>query len=61
MTGLYESAYWTSWIIWEGIITFISSLLLVLFGMMFQFDFFKKNSFGVLFFVFFLFQVNMVR
>ncbi|KAH8487102.1 hypothetical protein H0E87_025902 [Populus deltoides] len=60
MTGLYESAYWTSWIIWEGIITFISSLLLVLFGMMFQFDFFKKNSFGVLFFVFFLFQVNMI-
>ncbi|XP_011047161.1 PREDICTED: ABC transporter A family member 2 [Populus euphratica] len=60
MTGLYESAYWTSWLIWEGIITFISSLLLVLFGLMFQFDFFKKNSFGVLFFVFFLFQVNMI-
>ncbi|KAF9667756.1 hypothetical protein SADUNF_Sadunf15G0056500 [Salix dunnii] len=60
MTGLYESAYWTSWIIWEGIITFISSLLLVLFGMMFQFDFFKKNNFGILFFVFFLFQVNMI-
>ncbi|KAJ6676813.1 ABC TRANSPORTER A FAMILY MEMBER 1-RELATED [Salix viminalis] len=60
MTGLYESAYWTSWIIWEGIITFISSLLLVLFGMMFQFDFFKKNNFGVLFLVFLLFQVNMI-
>lgn len=61
MTGLYESTYWASWISWEGIITFISSLFLVLFGMMFQFDFFKKNNFGVLFFVFFLFQVNMVR
>ncbi|KAF9671485.1 hypothetical protein SADUNF_Sadunf12G0052600 [Salix dunnii] len=60
MTGLYESTYWASWISWEGIITFISSLFLVLFGMMFQFDFFKKNSFGVLFFVFFLFQVNMI-
>jgi len=61
MTGLYESAYWASWISWEGIITFISSLFLVLFGLMFQFDFFKKNNFGVLFFVFFLFQINMVR
>ncbi|KAJ6749152.1 ABC TRANSPORTER A FAMILY MEMBER 1-RELATED [Salix purpurea] len=60
MTGLYESTYWASWISWEGIITFISSLFLVLFGMMFQFDFFKKNNFGVLFFVFFLFQVNMM-
>ncbi|KAB5531931.1 hypothetical protein DKX38_018601 [Salix brachista] len=60
MTGLYESTYWASWISWEGIITFISSLFLVLFGMMFQFDFFKKNNFGVLFFVFFLFQVNMI-
>jgi hypothetical protein len=29
--------------------------------LMFQFDFFKKNNFGVLFFVFFLFQINMVR
>uniref|UniRef100_A0A6M2F1H9 ABC transporter domain-containing protein n=1 Tax=Populus davidiana TaxID=266767 RepID=A0A6M2F1H9_9ROSI len=60
MTGLYESAYWASWISWEGIITFISSLFLVLFGLMFQFDFFKKNNFGVLFFVFFLFQINMM-
>ncbi|KAI4336023.1 hypothetical protein L6164_014601 [Bauhinia variegata] len=57
--GLYDSAYWLSWFIWEGIITFISSLFLVLFGMMFQFDFFLKNSFGVIFLLFFLFELNM--
>ncbi|KAF2315981.1 hypothetical protein GH714_040776 [Hevea brasiliensis] len=60
MTGLYESAYWFSWITWEGILSLVSSLLLVLFGMMFQFDMFKKNNFAVVFLVFYLFQLNMV-
>ncbi|XP_050225584.1 ABC transporter A family member 2 [Mercurialis annua] len=60
LTGLYDSMYWFSWITWEGILTLISSLLLILFGMMFQFDFFKKNSFAVVFLVFFLFQFNMI-
>ncbi|CAN1262525.1 ABC transporter A family member 2 [Linum perenne] len=58
--GLYDSAYWLSWVIWEGIIALFSALFLVIFGMMFQFDFFKKNSFAVVFLVFFLFQVNMI-
>ncbi|CAN0901620.1 ABC transporter A family member 2 [Linum grandiflorum] len=58
--GLYDSAYWLSWITWEGIIALFSALFLVLFGLMFQFDFFKKNSFAVVFLVFFLFQVNMI-
>ncbi|KAI3970659.1 hypothetical protein MKX01_024306 [Papaver californicum] len=58
--GLYETAYWLSWLTWETVTTFISSLFTVLFGMMFQFDFFLNNNFGVLFFVFFLFQINMV-
>ncbi|EEF52143.1 abc transporter, putative [Ricinus communis] len=60
LTGLYDSVYWLSWITWEGILALISSLLLILFGMMFQFDFFKKNNFAVLFLAFFLFQLNMV-
>ncbi|KAJ8771859.1 hypothetical protein K2173_027036 [Erythroxylum novogranatense] len=60
MMGLYESAYWLSWVTWEGILVLISSLLLVLFGMMFQFDFFIKNNFAVVFLVFFLFQFNMI-
>lgn len=59
--GLYDSAYWLSWLTWEAVIVFISSLLIVLFGMMFQFDVFKKNNFGVVFFLFFLFELSMVR
>ncbi|CAA6672740.1 unnamed protein product [Spirodela intermedia] len=58
--GLYESAYWLSWLIWEGFLTLVSALFTVLFGMMFQFNFFLKNSFGVLFFTFFLFQFSML-
>ncbi|XP_039005388.1 ABC transporter A family member 2-like isoform X2 [Hibiscus syriacus] len=61
MMGLLDSAYWLSWLTWEGFMTLISSLFIVLFGMMFQFDFFLNNSFAVLFFVFFLFQLNMVK
>ncbi|KAM6594094.1 hypothetical protein CsatA_001797 [Cannabis sativa] len=59
LMGLYDSAYWFSWLVWEGILTFLSSLLIVLFGTLFQLDFFLNNSFIVLFFVFFLFQLNM--
>ncbi|KAI8528925.1 hypothetical protein RHMOL_Rhmol12G0185900 [Rhododendron molle] len=60
MMGLYETAYWISWLTWEGILALLSSTLTVLFGMMFQFDFFLHNSFGVVFFLFFLFQLNMI-
>jgi hypothetical protein len=59
--GLYDSAYWLSWLTWETVVTLISSILIVLSGMMFQFSFFLKNSFAVLFFLFFLFELNMVR
>uniref|UniRef100_M4D8W8 ABC transporter domain-containing protein n=1 Tax=Brassica campestris TaxID=3711 RepID=M4D8W8_BRACM len=58
--GVYDTAYLLSWLIWEGILTFVSSLFLVLFGMMFQFDFFLKNSFFVVFLLFLLFQFNMI-
>ncbi|THG23011.1 hypothetical protein TEA_000050 [Camellia sinensis var. sinensis] len=37
MMGLYDTAYWFSWLTWEGIITLISSLLTVLFGMILVF------------------------
>lgn len=60
MMGLFDSAYWLSWLTWEGIITTLSSIFIVLFGMMFQFDFFLKNSFAVVFLLFFLFQFNMI-
>lgn len=58
--GLYESAYWLSWLTWETLLTFIAALTTVLFGMMFHFDFFLHNSFAILFLVFFLFQLNML-
>lgn len=58
--GLYESAFWLSWLMWEALLTLLSALFTVLFGMMFQFDFFLHNSFPILFLVFFLFQLNMV-
>ncbi|CAK9158689.1 unnamed protein product [Ilex paraguariensis] len=60
MMGLYDTAYWLSWLTWEGVITLLSSLLIVLFGMMFQFDFFLNNEFPVVFLLFFLFQFNMI-
>ncbi|GER49992.1 ABC transporter A family member 2, partial [Striga asiatica] len=59
MMGLYDTAYWLSWLTWEGIVVLLSSLFTVLFGMMFQFDFFLNNSFAVVFLLFFLFQLNM--
>lgn len=58
--GLIDSAYWLTWLLWEVSLGFVSSLLLIIFGLVFQFDFFLNNNFGVLFFLFFLFQVNMV-
>ncbi|KAK9104978.1 hypothetical protein Scep_021822 [Stephania cephalantha] len=60
MMGLYETSYWLSWLIWEAFITLLSSVFTVLFGMMFQFNFFLHNSFAVLLLLFFLFQLNMI-
>ncbi|WOH05300.1 hypothetical protein DCAR_0624715 [Daucus carota subsp. sativus] len=60
MMGLYDTAYWLSWFWSEGIIAALSSLFTVLFGMMFQFDFFLNNNFAVLYLLFFLFQLNMI-
>eukprot|EP01018_Ginkgo_biloba_P024056 Gb_37633 [translate_table: standard] len=58
--GLYDSVYWLTWLTWEGLLTLVSSIFLILFGMIFQFNFFLNNNFGVLFLMFFLFQFNMV-
>ncbi|XP_030937873.1 ABC transporter A family member 2-like isoform X2 [Quercus lobata] len=60
MMGLYDSAFWLSWLTWEGILTVLSSILMVVFGMLFRFDIFVKNSFAVVFLLFFLFQINMM-
>lgn len=59
-SGMLDSAFWCSWIFIELIISVIFSLLLVGFGAMFQFDFFLKNSFLVVFLLFLLFQWAMM-
>lgn len=58
--GLLDSAYWTSWLLWEVGLSIISSLLIVLFGMLFQFRFFLQPDFLVLFVLFFLFSLSMI-
>ncbi|CAK9263325.1 unnamed protein product, partial [Sphagnum jensenii] len=58
--GLMDSAYWLTWLLWEVVLVFVSSLLVVCFGMLFQFEFFLHNNFGVLFFLFFMFSFNMI-
>lgn len=58
--GMYRSAYWLSWIIWESIFALLVTLLTIAFGAAVQIDFFKKNSFGNTFFVLWLFQLAMV-
>ena len=59
-SGMLDSAFWCSWLFIEIIISVLFSLLLVAFGAMFQFDFFLKNSFGVVFLLFLLFQWAMI-
>ncbi|XP_060170118.1 ABC transporter A family member 2-like [Lycium barbarum] len=60
MMGLFDTAYWLSWVTWEALLSFFSSVLTVIFGMMFQFDFFLRNNVIVVFLLFFLFQLTMV-
>ncbi|XP_074316992.1 ABC transporter A family member 2-like [Silene latifolia] len=57
--GLYDSAYWLSFLTWESIVISVNSLLTLFSGMIFQFDLFLHNSFAVLFLVFFLYQLSM--
>lgn len=56
--GLYDSMFWLSWLAWECIVVnFISSLTIVICGLIFQFDLFLKNDFGVLIFLFWFFEL----
>eukprot|EP01025_Chloroclados_australasicus_P050566 TRINITY_DN5830_c0_g3_i2.p1 TRINITY_DN5830_c0_g3~~TRINITY_DN5830_c0_g3_i2.p1 ORF type:complete len:1015 (-),score=90.81 TRINITY_DN5830_c0_g3_i2:310-3354(-) len=57
--GMLDSSYWISWLSYELVFTFISSLLMVVFGLVFQFDMFLNNDFGLLLMLFWLFQMAM--
>eukprot|EP01026_Neomeris_dumetosa_P039658 TRINITY_DN3260_c0_g1_i6.p1 TRINITY_DN3260_c0_g1~~TRINITY_DN3260_c0_g1_i6.p1 ORF type:complete len:980 (-),score=135.90 TRINITY_DN3260_c0_g1_i6:302-3241(-) len=57
--GLLDSSYWMSWFIYEFLFSFVSALLMVIFGLIFQFDMFLNNNFGCLLILFWLFQMAM--
>lgn len=60
VVGLKDSVYWFTWITTNMIWNALSGFLLVLAGLIFQFDFFLKNDFGTYFFLFVLFGISMV-
>lgn len=57
--GMTDLAYWTSWGLWEVTLAFIIAHFICIFGLILQFRLFLKNNYGVLFFLFFLFQLAM--
>eukprot|EP00210_Caulerpa_lentillifera_P000918 g888.t1 len=58
--GMLDSAYWSSWAVWEISLNLFTSLLNVVFGLIFQFKFFLENNFFLVFLLLFLFQLSMV-
>lgn len=57
--GMLDSSYWMSWVLAEFCYALVSSLLMIAFGAIFGFKLFLRNSFGLIFFLFFLFQLAM--
>ncbi|KAL0485025.1 ABC Transporter A family protein [Acrasis kona] len=58
--GLKNSIYWFAWFWTNTVINIGSTLILIAFGAMFQFLFFLKGNFVVLFLLFFLFSTSLV-
>ncbi|GAB4824042.1 hypothetical protein N2152v2_011088 [Parachlorella kessleri] len=58
--GMMDSAFWLSWLVFEVLAAVVFTLVLIGFGAAFQFQFFLINSFGLVFVLFFLFQIAMV-
>ena len=52
--GMMKASYYASWFLTHVITNLVQSLLLILFGNIFAFDFFLKTDFSILFFMFFL-------
>ncbi|KAF5833390.1 ABC-2 family transporter protein-domain-containing protein, partial [Dunaliella salina] len=57
--GMSDMAYWTSWGAWEVTLAFVQGHLVAIFGLILQFNIFHDNNYGLLFFLFFLFQLAM--
>lgn len=58
--GLLLSSYWCSWIVWEGTMNVVSSGIITAAGYLLGFPLFVKNSQGLLFLLFFVFQCAML-
>jgi len=58
--GMHEAAYHLSWHLYQTLMAVTSSLLLTVFGIMFGFDAFTRNSFFLIFFTFWFFQQAMI-
>lgn len=57
--GMSDSAYWLSWLTWQVVINFLSTIALIVTGLIMQFDIFIENDFGISFMVIFLFEMAM--
>jgi len=57
--GMSDMSYWVSWGAWEITLAFLQGHLVAIFGLILQFDIFHDNNYGLLFFLFFLFQLAM--
>src|SRR4051812_9408212 len=53
--GLYDSVYWVTWFLTLGTYSTATVFILIIFGCIFQFNFFLKNAFGLYFFLMELF------
>lgn len=58
--GLFDSSYWFSWFLTLGAMNTITTLILILAGLAFQFPFFLNNAFGLYFFALWLFALSIV-
>ncbi|PNW72975.1 hypothetical protein CHLRE_14g613950v5 [Chlamydomonas reinhardtii] len=57
--GMSDTAYWSSWGLWEVTLAFVVANSICIYGLILQFDLFLHNNYGLLFFLFFLFQLAM--
>lgn len=58
--GMRNSVYWATWLVANMLWNTLTAVLLVVFGWVFQFDFFLKNDFGTYSILFLLFGWAMV-
>jgi ABC-type multidrug transport system ATPase subunit len=58
--GLQRAGFWFTWLLFELCMVTLSSLCMIFFGVVLQFDLFLKNAFLLSFLLIFLFQLSML-